>query len=446
MKRQISIELQSWLHRKDRRPLLLRGARQVGKTWLVRALAREEALDLVEVNFELRPDAKDAFRTFAPAEILKNLAFLGFPVPVAGTSLLFLDEVQECPAAIAALRYFQEIMPGLAVVASGSLLEFAMESGEFSLPVGRVDTLWVHPMGFSEFLLAKGNATLAEALNTVDPATALPEIAHRKALEELRDYLFCGGMPAAVKFLAEDQDPAACRRVHLSILQTYRQDFAKYAPRIQADIAERIFLRAPGLVGGRLKFSAIDPDRRASEVRPAVEALEKAGVIRRVFHSAGQALPLATDANTRLAKLVMLDVGLMHAALRIDAEWIQEPDLLAIHRGAVAEQFAAQEILACGPADREPELYFWSREALNSQAEVDYLIAVGSKVVPVEIKSGSSGSLKSLRIFLESHPRSPVGVRLYAGPHLLEDRIWHLPLYAAGTLHRLQTLTDPLRH
>ena len=437
MFRRISIDLQTWLRRKDRRPLLLRGARQVGKTWLARALAREQGLELVEVNFELRPDAKQAFRSLEPAEILKNLAFLGFPVPRPGTSLLFFDEIQDCPAAIAALRYFYEIMPELAVLASGSLLEFAMDAGEFSLPVGRVDTLWVHPMGFTGFLRAKGHEALAGALDSLNPAEPLPEIAHRKAMEELREYFFCGGMPAAVSALAVDRDVEACRRVHLSILQTYRQDFAKYAPRIKADIAERLFLRAPGLVGGRLKFNAIDPDHRASEVRPAVEAVEKAGVIRRVFHSAGQSLPLATDSNPRIAKLVMLDVGLMHAALRIDAEFIQEPNLLAIHRGAVAEQFAAQELLACGPADREPELYFWAREERSSQAEVDFLIASGSKVLPIEIKSGSSGSLKSLNLFLDSHRQSPLGVRLYGGPHLRETRVLHLPLYAAGTLHRL---------
>lgn len=438
MFRRILSDLRDWLQRKDRRPMLLRGARQVGKTWLARKLAEQEGLDLVEVNFELRPEAKEAFRSLQPEQILKTLGLLGFSVPKKEKSLLFFDEIQECPAAIAAMRYFYELMPDLAVLATGSLLEFAMEAGEYSLPVGRVETLWVHPMGYAEFLRAKGNDALADAVESLDPDEPLPGIAHRKAIEELRDYLFCGGMPAAVQSLAADHDVEACRRAHLSILQTYRQDFAKYAPRIKAEIAERLFLRAPGLVGGRLKFAAIDPDHRSSEVRPAVEAVEKAGVIRRVFHSAGQSLPLATDSNPRIAKLVMVDVGLMHAALRIDAELIQEPDLLAIHRGAVAEQFAAQEILACGPTDREPELYFWSREQRNSQAEVDFLIASGSKVLPVEIKSGSSGTLKSLHLFLDSHRQSPLGVRLYNGPQLREDRILHLPLYAAGTLHRLR--------
>ncbi len=442
MKRQISSHLSGWIGRKDRRPLLLRGARQVGKTWLVRELARQESKLLIEVNFELRPDAKEAFRSLDPAEILKGLAFLGFAPVVPGKCLLFLDEVQECPAAITALRYFYEMMPDLAVVASGSLLEFAMDSGKLSLPVGRVESLWVHPMGFAEYLMAKGNGVLAEAVSEMDPAQALPVVAHEKAMAGLREYLFCGGMPAAVLAMADEGDITACRRAHLSILQTYRQDFAKYAPRIKPDIAERLFLRAPGLVGGRLKFSAIDPDHRALDVRTAVEALEKAGVIRRVIHSAGQALPLATDANLRLSKLVMLDVGLMHAALQIDAQFVQEPDLLAIHRGAVAEQFVAQELLASGPADREPELYFWAREALNSQAEVDYLLAVGAMVLPIEIKSGASGSLKSLRLFLDSHPQSRLGIRLYSGPHLCEAAIWHLPLYAAGALHRL-TGTHP---
>jgi hypothetical protein len=437
MKRHLSIELRAWLQRKDRKPLLLRGARQVGKTWLAQDLANAEGRDLVEVNFELRPDAKEAFRSLDPAEILKNLAFLGFPLALPESSLLFLDEIQECPAAIAALRYFHELRPDLAVLASGSLLEFAMESGKFPMPVGRVESLWVHPLGFSEYLMAKGNTPLAQTLADMQPAQPLPALAHAKALAELREYFFCGGMPSAARAMAEDGDVAACRRAHLSILQTYRQDFAKYAPRIKADIAERLFLRAPGLVGGRLKFSTIDPGCRASELRPALEALEKAGVLRRVIHSAGQALPLATDSNPRLAKLVLLDVGLMHAALQIDAKWVQEPDLLAIHRGAVAEQFVAQEIIACGPPDREPELFFWVREALNSQAEVDYLLAVGSQVIPIEVKAGAAGSLKSLRSFLASHPHSPLGVRLYGGTTHAEERVLHLPLYAAGAVHRV---------
>lgn len=437
MKRHISGELREWLYRKDRKPLLLRGARQVGKTWLVRELARAEKRGLVEVNFELRPDAKGAFASLQPAEILKSLAFLGFPPVLPDSSVLFLDEIQECPAAITALRYFHELRPDLTVVASGSLLEFAMESGKFSMPVGRVESLWVHPLVFSEFLLAKGNESLAQTLSGMPPGQALPAPAHGKAMADLREYLFCGGMPAATRAMAEDGDVAACRRAHLSILQTYRQDFAKYAPRIKADIAERLFLRAPGLVGSRLKFSGIDPEHRAAEVRPAVDALEKAGVIRRVVHSAGQALPLATDSNPRLAKLVLLDVGLMHAALQIDAKWVQEPDLLGIHRGAVAEQFVGQELVACGPPNREPELFFWAREALNSQAEVDYLIGVGSQVVPVEVKAGPAGSLKSLHSFLASHPQSPLGVRLYGGITHATQNVLHLPLYAAGLVHRV---------
>jgi len=345
--------------------------------------------------------------------------------------------VQECPAALVALRYFYEQLPDLMVVASGSLLEFAMEAGKFSMPVGRVESLWVHPMGFAEYLLAKGNPALAEAVASLVAGQGLPQLAHVKAMADLREYLFCGGMPAAAAAMAEDRDVTACRRAHLSILQTYRQDFAKYAPRIRADIAENLFLRAPGLVGGRLKYARICPDQRVALIRPAVDALEKAGVIRRVIHSSGQAQPLHATANPRLMKLVMLDVGLMHAALRIEASLVQEPDLLAVHRGAVAEQFVAQELIACGPSNREPELFFWTREALNSQAEVDYLVAAGSKVVPIEVKSGASGSLKSLRLFLDSHPNSKFGVRLHGGAALVEDRIMHLPLYAAGSVYRM---------
>jgi predicted AAA+ superfamily ATPase len=438
MFRQINRYLTGWIARPDRKPLLLRGARQVGKTWAVREAARAQNMSLVEVNFELRPECKEAFSSLDPKQILKALEYLGFAKAEPGQSLLFLDEIQNCPQAIAALRYFYELMPDLAVIGTGSLLEFALENDQFSWPVGRIESAWLFPMSLGEFLKAKGNSALADAIGRNPLEENLPGTAHTQALKELREYLFCGGMPQAVMAMTSAGDAESVRRAHRSILQTYRQDFYKYAPRIKGELAESLFLKAPGMVGGRFKYSHVDKESRSAEIRPAVEALEKAGVIRRVMHSSGQGLPLAVDANPRILKLVFLDVGLMHAALRIDAQLVQEPDLLAVHRGAVAEQFVAQELLACAPPDQEPSLYFWSREALNSQAEVDYLIASGSAPLPIEVKSGASGTLKSLRLFLDSHPRCPRGVRLYGGAALKEEKILHLPLYSAGTLWSLQ--------
>jgi predicted AAA+ superfamily ATPase len=433
MKRQSIEYLQKWFSRSDRKPLLLRGARQVGKTWLVRETARILGLNLVEVNFELRPEAKTAFQSLQPADILKALSFLGFGPVEPGSSLLLLDEIQECPQAISALRYFYETRPDLAVIGTGSLLEFALEAEHFSMPVGRVEYMWLYPMNFIEYLLAKGHTTLADAISSFNPAhNNWTELIHKQALTHLRNYLFCGGMPQALKAMAENDDIDECRRAQLSILQSYRQDFYKYAGKINASIAEQLFLRAPGLVGGRLKFTHIVQEARSSEVKPAVIALEKAGVIRRVFHSSGQGLPLATDCNERISKLFMVDVGLMHAALQIDAQLVQEPDLLAIHRGAVAEQFVAQELLSSTPQERESELYFWVREANNSQSEVDFLVPVNGKVLPIEVKSGTAGTLKSLQIFLNSHPGSTRGIRLFTGMPMPTEKILHLPLYLAG--------------
>lgn len=437
MFRQIDGFLQKWNTRVDRKPLLLRGARQVGKTFAIRELARELKLPLIEVNFELQPEAKQAFTNPDPVKILTALELLGFPKAEPGQSLLFLDEIQDCPQAIVALRYFCERLPELAVIGSGSLLEFALEQTTFSWPVGRIENAWLFPMNLVEFIHAKGNTRLAKAIADTPLDDPLPDIAHQQALRDLREYLFCGGMPQAVLAMTTARDAESVRRVHRSILQTYRQDFYKYATRIDAALAERLFLKVPGLVGGRFKFAHVDPESRASEIRPAVEALEKAGVIRRVFHTAAQGLPLATDMNPRIAKLVMLDVGLMHASLQIDSQLVQEPDLLAVHRGAVAEQFVAQELLACSPPDQEPELYFWAREALNSQAEVDYIIASGSFPVPIEVKSGASGTLKSLRLFMDTHPHLPLGVRLYGGVAIREGNILHLPVYRSGTLRRM---------
>ena len=439
MKR-ISIEyLQKWYTRTDRKPLLVRGARQVGKTWLIRDLARTLGVHLIEINFELNPAAKVAFNSLQPSDIIKSLALIGYPSIESGKVLLFLDEIQECPQAITALRYFYELRPDIAVIGTGSLLEFAIEAGHLSIPVGRVEYFRLFPMNFVEYLFAKGNAALAAAIESFDSSHIdWPEAAHDQALFELRNYLFCGGMPEALKTMCEGNDVAACRRAHLSIWQGYRQDFYKYASKINAALAEKLFIRSPGQVGGRFKYVQVDPDTRAAEVKNAVMALERAGVIRRVFHTSGQGLPLATDCNERIAKLFMLDVGLMHAALQIDAQLVQEQNLLAIHRGAVAEQFAAQEMVSSMPADSDGALYFWVREARSSQAEVDFLIAAGSTVLPVEVKSGSAGTLKSLWSFLDSHPASPRGVRLSMDMPSVSARLITLPLYLAGTLYKLK--------
>src|SRR5690606_36028886 len=270
--------LQNWFSRADRKPLLLRGARQVGKTFAVRELARVQKADLIEVNFELQPDAKQAFANPDPKQILKALEFLGYPKSDSDRSILFLDEIQEYPHAIVALRYLYENMPGLAVIGSGSLLEFALEQERFSWPVGRVENAWLTPMSLGEFLIAKGNTSLAGAIAGIPLGKPLPDIAHTQALKDLREYLFCGGMPQAVLAGTSARDAESVRRVHRSILLTYRQDFYKYAPRIKAPLAERLFLKAPGLVGGRFKYKHVDADARSAEIRPAVEALEKAGV------------------------------------------------------------------------------------------------------------------------------------------------------------------------
>ncbi len=437
MFRLISKDLSLWYRRKDRKPLLLRGARQVGKTWAVRELARAEGVPLMEINFELRPEAKQAFSSLDPENILRTLSLLGFPSVVPGTGILFLDEIQDCPQAIASLRYFHELLPELHVVGSGSLLEFALDDEVFPMPVGRVDFLWMYPMGFSEFLAARGNHSLSQAVADYDIAAPMPEIVHKKALEELRGYLFCGGMPEAVLAWTDGGDATSCRRVHWSLMQGYRQDFRKYAPKVNAQLAEKLFLKAPGMVGGRFKYAHIDSEVRSAEVKAAVEALERAGILRRVLHTSGSGLPLSTDENDRISKLVFLDVGLVHARLGIDADLIQNPDLLAIHRGAIAEQFVAQELLANASPDHPCDLHFWVREAKNSQAEVDYLVAAGSRVLPIEVKSGADGRMKSLRSFLSSHPASPLGVRLHVGQPHREPDVLHLPLYAAGAVERI---------
>ena len=446
--------LQEWAGREGRKPLVVRGGRQVGKSTLVREFARVSGMPLVEVNLERDPRLGQAFATNDPAEILSTLTLMTGQSIAAGESLLFLDEIQAAPSALAALRYFYEETPDLHVLAAGSLLELALGEKGFSMPVGRIEFLHLGPMHFEDFLVAVGRPQLAEHLRSFSVAEGIPDALHRQYLDLLRQYWVVGGLPEAVSVFAstaadEPRDFGSVARIQQNMLATYRDDFAKYSHGRLRERIQLVFDRLPAMVGRKFKYAAVSRDHRAAELGAALEHLCMARVAWKVHRTAANGLPLGAEVYERHFKCLTMDVGMMCAALGLNTVDLGREDPVLVNDGAVAEQFVGQHLLASGLPYEAPVLHYWAREARNAAAEVDYVLSIGRHVVPVEVKAGTTGSLRSLHQFL-AEKRSDFGIRLNADvPSLLHDerrlsdgssieyRLLSLPLYLVGQLRRL---------
>ena len=328
-------------------------------------------------------------------------------------------------------------MPDLHLISAGSLLEFALERENFEMPVGRVQYLFMRPLSFDEFLLAMNEGRMSVFLSEMEIDSKIGDAVHEKLLRLFKDYLIVGGMPEAVDRHVRRPATADFGKTHLSILQTYRDDFGKYAKRVPFDLLQNIFQTAPSQVGQIYKYSHVDRNVQSREVKGALRLLEKAGVVTRILSTSGHGLPFLKDADEKRFKVVFLDIGLMQKSCGLEANIALATDFLQINAGAVAEQVVGQELLAQQDPHEEPALFYWSREKRGSQAEVDYLIARGQEIIPIEVKSGKTGSLKSLKIFLQEHPKTPFGIRFSQHPPSFHDRVLSLPLYAVGQVGRL---------
>ena len=411
MKRSHLEYLAEWKDRHNRKPLIIRGARQVGKTYLVREFAKQYFDKLVEVNLELNPEKADLFASRDVDEILQLLELdLGVRLE-PGRTLLFIDEIQRAPELIALLRHFYESKPRLHVIAAGSLLEFALSDHDFSMPVGRVEYLFLGPMNFHEFLEALGAERFAAFLKNYKIDERIPVSIHQSLLSFLKRYCIIGGMPSAVREFREGEDYKLAHMEQLSILQTFKDDFAKYREKINIRRLQMVYGRIPSLVGEKLKYVNIDRSERAKDLADCIEMLQLARIIYCVKHSHGNGIPLEAETNRRSFKPVFLDVGLMSAALGVNPLEVRlADDLLPLFNGAIAEQFAGQHLLYRGAAYESPKLHYWRREKRGAAAEVDYLIAHSNRIIPIEIKAGKTGTLKSLHVFV-SEKGSGVGVR-----------------------------------
>ncbi len=422
MYRAIELELKRW---KDtaahyRYPLLLRGARQVGKSYIIEKFGRAEFSSFEMVNFEAQPEAIACFETLEPRQILQQLELILNKPIQPGKTLLFLDEIQSCPNAILALRYFKEKMPDLHVIGAGSLLEFTLIQGKFSFPVGRVQFMYLRPLSFEEFLLALNDS----------------ELTHSQRLQRVKEYFLTGGMPAVVEHFRSTQSFLQTTRIQDLLLSTYQADFSKYATEADQKYLRILFENLPSQISKQFKYSKIDPHMRSRELKAALDLLQWAGIIHPVFSSSCSGIPLSMQIKRNRFKMLFLDIGLMQCALQINPKVVLSEDLLQIHEGALAEQFVGQELLAYADFFREEKLFFWEREKPGSDAEVDYVITVDSLIVPIEVKAGKTGRLKSLRQFMEEK-KSPLGIRISEAPYSFKDQILSIPLYMINQIPRL---------
>ena len=427
MERLVVEKLKTWKTQLSRKPLLILGARQVGKTWLVKDFGSRFFDGAVHViDLERQPDWHRVFAAnLQPQRILSELEILINARIEPGRDLLFFDEIQSCPRAIMALRYFYEDFPELHIIAAGSLLEFALKN--ISFPVGRVQLLHLPPMNFIEFLLANGKKQAAEVVQN-KPARQ-PDSVHTMLLEEVRQYLFVGGMPECVGAYMRSnklRDPA---EIQADLVNTFRQDFSKYAPYSDKRCLNAVFSATAKNVGKQIKYSNLAEGFTNPTLKKAFDLLGMAQVIRKVPSASPAGLPLGASASERKFKAIMVDLGLMQnlCGLAANTEYVKS-DLLAIYQGALAEQFVGQEFISAGQ-----ELYYWARDRKSSTAEVDYLIVVNGEIYPVEIKSGAAGRLKSLHLLLQTYASCPVGVVFSTAPYseLPEQRLRFLPLYYA---------------
>ena len=429
MVRSAEDSLRRWLARRRRKPLILRGARQVGKTTLVRRFAAASGLSLCEVNLERHLYLDQIFSSLDTARILRELEALG-GVRLAG-SILFLDEIQAAPHALHALRYLYEDHPELPVLAAGSLLEFTLGEHRFSMPVGRIEYLHIGPMSFVEFLGAVDPA-LVGYCSTWNLGAPPVESAHRRAQRRLREYFLVGGLPEAVLTYRESGSPLEVATVHRSIAETYQDDFAKYATGSELARLQRLFSVVPRSVGRKIAYHRIDPDSRSREVIRAVELLVKARVCNRVTHSHCSGVPLGADVDTATYKLLFMDVGLMNHVCGLDGPSIDAMDATRlVNEGGIAEQYVGQQLAALGAGELPAALHYWLRDAKTRNAEVDYVISQADWIIPIEVKAGRSGSLKSVLQFAHEK-RPPLAVRFDANPASLQT-VQHTIRTAAGT-------------
>lgn len=430
-KRNIDKILIEWKREQNRKPLLLRGARQVGKTSAVRELAKTFK-HYIEIDF-LAPENSDVTNLFTEnssiGELCQKIAVIKNTPIAEGETLIFLDEIQACPKAIEKLRYFYEQTPNLHVIAAGSLLEFALE-GLPSFGVGRIRSIFMYPLSFEEFLSFQNLEMLRSEMNNASVKKPLAEIFHNKLIEELRTFLIIGGMPEVVSTWCQAHDYLKCRQIQNDLLISYQDDFAKYRRTVPAARIQEVFRSVAEQGQGKFIYKHVNQALRTDQIKNALDTLILAGLVYPVTHTAANGIPLGAEIREDYRRMIYFDTGLLQRQLNLKAESILlSGDLDVINKGAIAETFVGTELMKAGSFYEKNELYCWHREQAGSNAEVDYVIQRENEIIPIEVKASKKGSMQSLRQFLAIKQR-PYGIRTSLENFCEYDDIKVYPLYA----------------
>lgn len=431
--RKIDKELLLWKDENERKPLLIRGARQVGKSSSVRKLG-EHFEYFLEVNFEENKKVQSLFEgELTPQLLCENLAVMFDTTIESGKTLLFFDEIQACIPAISSLRFFYEKMPGLHVIAAGSLLEFALSEIP-SFGVGRIRSMFMYPLSFDEFLGGIGQEKLREMKSRADSQNPILLPLHDKLLNYLKKFLVIGGMPEVVKKYVEKNDLKECQKVLDDLIISFRADFAKYKNKVPSLRIKEVFESVVLQSGGKYTYSKASQNLNILQIKEALELLIMAGLVIPVTHTSANGIPLGAGANPKKRKMLINDTGLFQRLMQLDiSELLFSDNFGLINKGGIAEQFIGLEILKNGSCYQQSELFYWHREALNSNAEVDFLIQKQTEIIPIEVKSGTKGSMNSMFLFLKEK-NVKQGYRLSMENFSEYENIKVYPLYALANI------------
>lgn len=423
MRRDRLVNLKEWRHDPYRKPLLIRGCRQVGKSWLVREFGKDFNT-FIEINFEKNKLIHPYFSGEININTILEKLSLYYHVKIEpAKTLLFFDEIQACEGALQSLRYFKEDRPDIHIIAAGSLLDFALK--KLGIAVGRIQFMQLYPLSFGEYLTVLGLQDLREFLFKPknDP------VIHQQLIEHVKNYMWLGGMPAVVNGWINDRDPAICQSLQDEIIDSYRIDFHKYAKQHEIPHVSKVFEIIPSMIGKKFIYSRVEEHTRVDVIKNALTLLETAGIANLCHHTSAQLQPLGAQQDDKKFKVFYFDIGIAQRLLGLDVrQWLINPLRLS-NQGEITEQFVAQELMAYENFHRPAKLFYWHREAKSSNAEVDFVILKNGQIIPIEVKSTKKGRMKSLQLFLESHPHSKFGLKIAAGPFAQLDNLIEIPLF-----------------
>lgn len=455
--RQAVTDIIHWYQQPQRKPLVIRGARQVGKTTAVRMAGKQLGVPVIEINLERHSELDSLFRRYQLDDLLFNFSLItGEAITPDKPLILFLDEAQATPAAYSCLRYFWEDMPQLAVILTGSLLDQVLNNYQLPSPVGRIEPYYMGALRFDEFLQAIGAEKESRALDMLNARNMhlIPDSLHEKLLGLVRRYTLTGGMPHCIQLgLDTHFNHTDILKYQTTLLQTYRDDFAKYRGSQTAIMLNALFNGILGQVGQQFSHKQAQEIAQQSsgdnrQLNTAIEHFQAARLFYRVLHSHADAVPLGAETKIRISKFLFLDISLLLAAQNIPAQSLMHAPLELANRGLLAEQFVGQQLLYAKPPYVNPELYYWQPPKAEGQAEVDFLFTQGNTIIPVEVKAGSTGTIKSLHTFVIKK-QSERAIRISSAKPSVEAlearlmqqvkafRLYNIPFYLVNRLEQL---------